>query len=375
MLRYELEDCENFIKYFGYGYTKFNYYHCYPKTHNVEENDKEISYKLKEKKDLLKSKYFDENKFKKYSDKLPELEEKRIKIIKKIENYKEEFEQIYAPRIKEYCKDNKIGVIQKYQDIVNMLIYQTEYYINNFAKYLKRKKINVNILDVLNKDNEFIDWRKKYFASVEINKKIYDEINECKYIKRTDDLMRILPEKEYKSFPLKDRYQEIKLDNIEDNSLSINFEFSNNGTSVVDDWEYFDYNLIKIDYRLNINNEVIEKKNIFIEPQEGDESYDVDYYEKDIGKLKFRKIPFCIRNLPDYISTTMEYQNGINEFTLKNKEKIDFNTILDEINLLINEQTTVKVIVRNRMKNKCREFIKDRYKSENLIKKKILEFK
>ena len=74
LLKYELEDCENFIKYFGYGYTKFNYYHCFPKTHIIEENDKKISYELKEKQDLLRSKHYDENKFKIYDDKRLKLE-------------------------------------------------------------------------------------------------------------------------------------------------------------------------------------------------------------------------------------------------------------------------------------------------------------
>ena len=50
MHTYDLKDnfiafSKNFLKYFGYGYTKFNYYHCYPKAYNIEANDKEISYK------------------------------------------------------------------------------------------------------------------------------------------------------------------------------------------------------------------------------------------------------------------------------------------------------------------------------------------
>ena len=50
LLNYELEDCENFIKYFGYGYTKFNYYHCYPKTYTVGKNSRKIEYELRDKK-------------------------------------------------------------------------------------------------------------------------------------------------------------------------------------------------------------------------------------------------------------------------------------------------------------------------------------
>lgn len=368
LLRYELEDCENFIKYFGYGYTKFNYYHCFPKTHIIEENDKKISYELKAKKDLLKSKYYDENKFKTYNNKLLKLEEKRKKLVKEIEDYTKQFEEIYAPRIKEYCKENKIGLVQKYKDIVNMLIYQNKNSISDFEKYLKRKKINVNILNVLNKDTKFTNWRNQYMECTVNNNKLKGEIDECRYIRRTDDLMRILPKKQYIAFPLKDKYKEIEFNDLEDNELVINFEFSNHGIN----W-YYDCSLIKMDYKLYINNRNVEKKNIFIKSYEENEDYEIDYFEKDFGdKFKFRKTPFCVRNLPDYISTTMEIQNGINDFTLKDKTKIDLEEILDELNVLINEQTKVKIEVRNRMKTRCKEFIECKYRKDNLLKKKIL---
>ena len=68
----------------------------------------------------------------------------------------------------------------------------------------------------------------------------------------------------------------------------------------------------------------------------------------------------------------MEIQNGINDFTLKDKTKIDLEEILDELNVLINEQTKVKIEVRNRMKTRCKEFIECKYRKDNLLKKKIL---
>ena len=140
LLNYELEDCENFIKYFGYGYTKFNYYHCYPKTYTVGKNSRKIEYELRNKKELLKSKYYDENKFKEYDDKLPKLEKKHEKNNKELQQNEKLFEEQYEPKIKEYCQNYKIGIIQKYQDIVNLLIYQNKEDIINFKKYLKRKK-------------------------------------------------------------------------------------------------------------------------------------------------------------------------------------------------------------------------------------------
>lgn len=70
----------------------------------------------------------------------------------------------------------------------------------------------------------------------------------------------------------------------------------------------------------------------------------------------------------------MEFQNGINKFTLMNNKKYDFRSILDEINSLINARTNIKIEVRNRMKNKCKEFIESNYQTDNLLKYKIMQF-
>ena len=373
LLNYELDDCENFIKYFGYGYTKFNYYHCYPKTYTVGENSKKIEYELRDKKELLKNKYYDENKFKKYNDKLPKLEKKYEKNNEELQQNKKIFEERYEPEIKEYCQKYKIGIIQKYQDIVDVLIYQDKENMIDFKKYLKRKKIDVNILDNFNKDNEFTNWREKHISLLRKNNELKDEIRNCRLVKRTDDLMRILPRKEYDAFPLKDKYQEIEFNRLDNNELVINLDFSNNG--ICNDWWCFSYNLIKMDYKLNINNKIIEKKNIFILPQNNEGNNEIKYFEKDrVETFKLKKSPFCVRNFPDYISTTMEVQNGINEFTLMNKTKYDFKEILDEINSFIDAKTRVRVEVRNRMKNKCKEFIECNYKTDNLLKYKIIQF-
>lgn len=300
LLNYELEDCENFIKYFGYGYTKFNYYHCYPKTYTVGKNSRKIEYELRNKKELLKSKYYDENKFKEYDDKLPKLEKKHEKNNKELQQNEKLFEEQYEPKIKEYCQNYKIGIIQKYQDIVNLLIYQNKEDIINFKKYLKRKKIDVNILENFNENNDFTNWREKYIYLLKKSNELKNEIRNCRLVKRTDDLMRILPRKEYNAFPLKDKYQEIEFGKLDNNELVINFEFSNNG--ICNDWWYFSYSLIKMDYKLNINDKIIEKKNIFISPQDNEENNEIKYFEKDrIEKFKFRKSPFCVRNFPDYI--------------------------------------------------------------------------
>jgi len=372
-LKYELEDCENFIKYFGYGYTKFNYYHSYPKTFTVKENDKKIAYELMEKKELLKSKYFDENKFKEYEEKLPKIKKEYEKNKESMENNKKILKKLYEPKIEKYCKKNEISIIHKYQDILDTVIYQDKERIKDFEKYLKRKKINENIVEDFNQNKEFINWRKKYINLKRKNSELQNKFKEYSFVRRTDDLMRILPKREYNVLPLKDNYKEIEFEELDDNELIINFEFSNHG--ICRDWLSFSYNLIKMDYKLNIDNNIIEKKDIFIIPQDEENNNEDSYFEMDeIANVKIKREPFRVRKCPDYISTTMELQNGINEFTLINREKYDFRKVLDEINYYINRETKVKIKVRKKMKKKCKEFIKDNYKKDSLLKDKIIKF-
>ena len=373
VLRYELEDCENFLKYFGYGYTKFNYYHCFPETYLVKENDKKIAYELRDKKELLKNKYYDENKFKEYEDKAKKIRKEYEKNNENLENNKKLLKNLYEPKIEEYCEKNKISIIHKYQDILDVLIYQDKEKIINFEKFLKRKKIKENIVEEFNQNNEYTNWRKKFISFERKNQDLKTKLKEYSIVRRTDDLMRILPKREYDVLPLQDKYKEIEFEDIDDNELIINFEFSNHG--ICNDWWLFSFNLIKMDYKLNIHNKTIEKKNIFIMPPENEENNKIEYFEKDrIETYKIKKEPFCVRNFPDYISTTMEFQNGINEYTLINKKKYDFINILDEINSFIDGRTRVKVKVRNRMKNKCKEYIECNYKTDNLLKYKIIQF-
>ena len=147
LVQYDLEDCNNFLKYFGYGYTKFNYYHCYPKTPIIDDDDKRLTDEYTNNKNLLISQYIDENKFKKYDEKKPKLYEKEKKIDEEIANSKTVFKELFKPQIEQYCQKNNISIIHKYQSIVDTLIYQNTGRIEDLNNYLKRKKINTSIID------------------------------------------------------------------------------------------------------------------------------------------------------------------------------------------------------------------------------------
>lgn len=172
---------------------------------------------------------------------------------------------------------------------------------------------------------------------------------------------------------MQDRYKEFQFGEVNNFEIVINFEFSNNGKST--DYWYFAHSIIKMDFIYKINNKIIEKKNIFLNPPYRDDSRKNDYFEKDRLKRTQPKIePFNVRRDFDYISTTMELKNGINDYTYSNNKKYDFANILDEIDTLIHPFTNVKIIVRDRMKKKCKEYINEYYKSNNKLKEKIINY-
>ena len=365
----QIEDCDNFIKYFGYGYTKFNYYHCYPKTHIISENAQKLDYELNEKREYLKQLHFDENRFKKEKDAHNDCSRKLDVVRGQLKIYDEQFENNYRLKIEEYCKNNNLGFKQKYQDIKEMLIFQKEYAVKSFKEYLKRKKVNINILDVFKDDSEFNKWREKYLEYDNRKEKLWNDSNKYYYAERNDDLSRILPS-EYKTFPLKDRYQEIVFEPIRENELIINFEFSNDGKD--EDCLIYRNSIIKMDYKFKCEGIFIEEKNVFLESDETDNNEFKDYFEKDRGDFyTLIKQPFKIRKFGNYISTAMEFYNGINDFTLQDKTKKPLEEVLDRINSVINENTKVTIKTKKGMKKACEEYLEEFYSRDNLLMKKI----
>ena len=370
LIKFELEDCNNFIRFFGYGYTKFNYYHCFPKTQIIGKDDKKMICEVRDKKEFLLRHYFDENRFDKYKDITVELRSLEDRNKADLRKHQEFFENVYAPKIKEYCILNQISINQKYHEIVFELVYHKGIYVESLERYLKKKNVRTNILEEYNKDKEFVNWREKNNKLLSEKYKIEYGIQRCENAEKIDDLMRLLPQKKYDNYPLKDKYNKIKFDLIGKNELIINFEFSNHGSS---NTYLYPISLVKMDYKLKIDDFEVEKKDIFIIRQNDKDNRKTEYYEKYDSKELGAKPPFCIISFSDYISTAMEIQNGINDYTLKNRKKYDFGEILDEINELINSKTVVIVMLKERMKSKCKAFIENNYKSDNLLKYKIIK--
>ena len=372
LVQYDLEDCENFLKYFGYGYTEFNYYYSYPKTPAIGDfAAKKLIPDLITKKKLLYDKCFDNNRLDKYEVEKSILDEKDKKYIKNLNDQEVAWETKFKPLILKWCKENKIPT-NRFQKISDILRFSNEKEkIEELEKYLKKKKVNNSIIDIVNNKKEISLWRKRYIDLFYERKQFLLEQYECQHPETTEDLRKIFPKKHYDVVPLKDRYKNFKFRKLNNNELFINFEFSNNGkgNSPCD--------IIKIDFKFENNNQIVERKNVFINPQHEYEHDYWGYYEKsavEYDYIPLSKVPFSVRNFGCYISTTMELKNGINEYTLLNKKKVYLNDVLDYINTLINSDTSVIVNLRRGMKNECLSLLDNYYKTNNDIKNKILHF-
>ena len=111
------------------------------------------------------------------------------------------------------------------------------------------------------------------------------------------------------------------------------------------------------DYLIKIEDKYIEKKDIFLSTCLDNflEQEKYLYVEKDyLNNEKLYKNKFDIymtyyrnnnnmenENFDNYISTNMEFETGINEWTLLGKEKRTLNSVLQEISEKINEDTKI----------------------------------
>lgn len=353
------EDIKNIEKYISYGFNQFNYLLA---KGLFERYDKEL---------FLKSKNIKE-----FND-IHKLTEKRYRYIceqNKLIHYiqrtaKDECNKLCSKLIDSFFASNNLKSEDKKKQVVQYLLYEKEKDKIEVERYIQRFAINKNenifaiILEQKGKEiSEITNIIKDYQKKV------------CKYDEKLYNLLLeifkdIIPNKEYNSFPLKDTYypQNIKL-NEDDNILYINIDFSNHGKRYMND----DYPcILKIDYIFKKDKNVINKeyfiKSCFDNFFENKDEY---YINKSIYRFKFD--PFNIwkySETHDYttISTSMEYYNGINEFTLLDKEKYNFNDVIKEIDNLINEDT--KILYNSG----CKSIIKNYKNFESIIIKKIIK--
>lgn len=219
----------------------------------------------------------------------------------------------------------------KYDDLIK---------INCYASlYQYKKQINCNIIEQINLRNQIrtgctdIETTKEKFYRLEQeNRKMNETI-----------LVSLIPKTPYNSHPLKDLYEEHQFpETLELNNVCyVNIEFTCFNGSVQRDCYP---EICKIDY-LFLKDGFKKSKTAFIDNAlcEFFENEDMYYYEKSTKTLTFKNEPYNVRlyGAETEIPVSMEYRNGINEFTFKDKTIEKAVKLLKEIDNLIDDKTKV----------------------------------
>ena len=227
---------------------------------------------------------------------------------------------------------------EKKKLVIRVLLFGFEDDKATLDKYFERYKnrYTLNIIDLLNQKyqdviepmrDKILENQKKY-RDLEV-----EENHVLEYVYRL-----LLPSVEYTSHPLKSAYDKYHFAKSDENNICfINIEY----TCFKTDYDNCSYpEICKIDYYIKKDN-VVYSREVFIKNQlerfwETDEIY---YYESG-----FRYGPFnvcLVGNIDTYIPVSMEYKNGINEYTLKDVNMEDEIKVFKEIDDLIDENTKI----------------------------------
>lgn len=342
------DDISNIYKYKEYGFTLFNFKWAFiPKLPCIDgKNIESIRTKIDDinerinrlREDLMSpEEKIREARVNKLLIKLKELRSEEVVIARKERELKD---SLITPKAQKLFKHNNIKSNIAYQDFLKSLICNNEKAKKRFLKYLDKRKIDRDFYREFQQEIEEkgrIDFElgKNKVTAGELSEEL-DELSQ----KRVYEAIKIIkPDKKYEKFPLKDMYNDyvFKYDqNYSNNFCEINIAISNNGRNKQPE-------IIKIDFRIINNNEIIERKNIFISNSTTESCYEKNhYYEKDyldnigLGSVRF-KIDLIDKEAGDWsnvcISINAETRTGINDYTIKDKELYNLIEVINEIEL------------------------------------------
>ena len=352
-------DIKNVIKYSSYGYNLFNTLQA-KELFEVYEGDlyKDLN-NILEFKNIIT-----------LSEQARDYSENKRKLIHYImDTSKDECTELCSNIINSFFTKNNLKSEDKKKQIIDYLLFENDKDKKEVIKYIQRFSVekNEDVFSVILKKykNEITKIRKKIN---EYQEKIY-EYEEKIINSRLVIFKDIIPNREYISFPLKDTYFSDKINpSDEDNVLYINIDFSNHGKKRMSD----NYPcILKVNYLYKKDNKV-SQKTCFINSVFDNFFENNDQYYINGGMYGIVNDPFNIWRYSetcDYttISTSMEYYNGINEFTLVDKEKYKFSDVIQEIDSIINEDT--KVIYNSG----CKTLIKDYDYLDSIVINKIIK--
>jgi len=362
-------DILNIEKYINYGFNKVNYLLA---KKIFEGNEPKL---LKELRTINEIKEID-----KIVEKGKAIVDERVNLKKYVnKTSKEKCKLLCGKFIDTFFEKNNLKSEEKKKQIIEGLIYNEEKNKADVIRYIQRFSTD-NKEDIfkiiLEKENgkDILKIAEK----VEQSKKEIEEYGYDVYDLKKEIFKDILPKKDFSSFQLKDTYEEKdifeEIEENKDNILYINIEYSNHGRR----WEQDDYPfVVKVDYALFKDNEKI-RKSYFINSSSSEFFKENYFYVIERSLYDFHNIDtFKIGKrggkIADYstISTTMEYDNGINEFTLKDKETYHFIDVVKEIDNLIDDKS--KIIYTSNCKSIIKRWENSSLEDESLLIRKLIK--
>lgn len=350
-------DMGNLCLYSEYGFSKFNGYlgkGCF-------------SYSYKKDTILSNPNYID---LFDYKNKIDENIIERNNLRNYIrEDCHKEFLKLCNEDISNFFNTNGLKSKEKQESIVNVLLFDDEDAKVQIDNYIKRySKKQINIIEILLKKYEIqiLHLRKEI-------KKVQERLREIK--EENLHLQSIIhealiPLNSYNSHPLKDLYEKYQFpENNVDNICYINIEYTCFGNNF--NREYYP-EICKIDY-LFIKEGLIKSRSAFVKNSLSNffENNEVFYIEK---WGVFKRTPFDVflyGNIETQIPVSMEYKNGINELTLKDKPMEDEFDIFKEIDDLIDNKTKV-IYTTSGYKSTIQRYANIANKTPNGLLKKLI---
>ena len=323
------KDIEHMLKNWGYGYNSFN---CFLASGYFDEKQKEVILSSNINKDYIDIL----NRKKSLIEIKDELTE--IRLYNGFDCEKEAW-GICESDINSFFKKHGLRSEEKKKLIISVLLFDFEKDRKTLFKYFEQysDRISSNIIDLLNEKYGYILelMREKILN----NQKRYSELDIEENNIHEKVFSLLLPKNEYNSHPLKSVYEEYEFPEIEkeNNICYINIEY----TCFRADYNNEFYpEICKIDYKIIKDNKSYSR-NVFVKNDlmnfwKTDKIY---YYEKGFHAGPFNA--FLVGNVYTHIPVSMEYKNGINEYTLKNVDFEDEIKVFKEIDKLIDNKTKI----------------------------------
>ncbi|WP_052948788.1 hypothetical protein [Mesobacillus campisalis] len=347
------EDIEGIYSYYDYGFTRFNFEHSFPKNItfllelNEQLGDTTLFKEIKSEVDRLIRHY-------KLDHKINEIQKKEKVWTPLHHQYleaRDEYHQAFAvlrDQVRVKFKELSFYSENAFKSFLSSIIKdEKEIHKNDFLKYLASKQCELDFYSLFGEQiavvNEKLAEKKKRDT---LSDEALDSLDEKRVEYQHDRYKMIFPSIQFEPFSLGDRVRNHPLEiEKETNACYIRLFISNNGRSR---GEYRkDPFIIRFDYCYLDGQGRRFEKQYYIENETTINAVSgIKYIEKDFNKpFVFNPERFSLTAVIEseidnsFVSVLAEYKEGINDFTLKDKELVQLEVVFEELQQLVDDET------------------------------------